>query len=695
MNLINALSPLQWALLLAVPPAILSLYFLKLKRHPIEVPSTYLWSRTIEDLHVNSIWQKLRQSLLLFLQILVVVLAILACLRPGFRGTELIGDRFIFLIDNSASMSATDLGRTRLSVAQERVLDLINQMKSSDVAMVISFSDVQRVEQSFTHSRSQLRQRVNRIQPTQRRTDLSDALRAASGLANPGRTSEAGTNDYQVAEAMPATLYIYSDGGVPTVPDFSLGNLEPVYIPIGETAPENVGIVSFSTEQNQEKPSQMQAYARLENSGTEAVTVEVELTLDGEFLDAANVDIPGRSVRTISAQENASTNEDEGSGEADDGEAGGGMREDNLPGAAGVQFDLDHPGHAVLKLAIKEQDDFALDNTAYSVVNSPRQANVLVVTPGNESLELALSTSEAARIATVKIEPPSLLATKEHLADAEAGIFDLIIYDQCVPTVMPAANTMIIGGVPPVDGWSKGEVASRPVIIDTDPAHPLTQLVQMGDVKYNYDGFPVTGPPGASTLMDAQIGPLLVIGQRAGFEDVALGMDIVGKYSDGNVGPKTEWPIRRSFPVFVMNALRYLGGARTSYSTESQQPGTAVKIRSSLPVDQVHVTSPTGDVTTLDREAQNTFVYSATDTVGVYDTREGRAREVAQRFAVNMFSSRESDLRPRTEVVLGYETVEGQSASEPARKELWKWLLLIALGVLVFEWYVYNRRVYL
>ena len=30
------------------------------RRQPLEVPSTYLWARTIEDLHVNSLWQRLR-----------------------------------------------------------------------------------------------------------------------------------------------------------------------------------------------------------------------------------------------------------------------------------------------------------------------------------------------------------------------------------------------------------------------------------------------------------------------------------------------------------------------------------------------------------------------------------------------------------------------------------------------------------
>ncbi len=79
------LSAWQWVVLAAVPPAIIALYFLKLKRLPLEVPSTYLWHKSIEDLHVNSIWQRLRQSLLLFLQLLAAVCwpSWLCCGPPG------------------------------------------------------------------------------------------------------------------------------------------------------------------------------------------------------------------------------------------------------------------------------------------------------------------------------------------------------------------------------------------------------------------------------------------------------------------------------------------------------------------------------------------------------------------------------------------------------------------------------------
>ena len=658
MSFINSLVWWQWIALGLIPPAIIALYFLKLKRQPLEVPSTYLWSRTIEDLHVNSVWQRLRQSLLLLLQLLFVLLLMLACCRPGWRGTRLTGDRFIFLVDTSASMSANDVEPNRLEAAKRQILGMIDEMGSDDVAMLISFSDVARIEQSFTSSRSALRQKVQAIRATNRTTDLGEALRAAAGLANPGRTSDAeNVLDVQVADALPATLYLFTDGGFAAVPDFSLGNLTPKYTPTGTADPQNVAIVALTAERNPERPDQTHAFARLENSGSQDVQGTASLYLNDSLVDAANVRVPA-------------------------GEA------------AGIEFTLGPQDQGVLRLEWDQPDDLLLDNTAYATLNPAREARVLLVTPGNDALRIALATDEVLASASVSLVEPAVLQTKEHQNLAAAGYFDLIIYDQCQPEQMPQASTLLIGQLPPVEGWTRGEKEPSPIIIDTDTVHPLMQHIAMGNVAI-LEGFALTAPPGATPLMQSDIGTLYAVAPREGFEDAVLGFEIMGPDDEGRIEAKTDWPIRRSFPVFVYNAVRYLAGISSAVAAETVNPGQPILLRSRSPVQQVTVIAPDGSRTPIAREGQNTFPFSNTDRLGIYQVLEGGESVPAQRFAVNLFDSRESNLAVRDTIELGFEQVTGQAGLELARIETWKWLLILGLVILLFEWYVYNRRVYL
>ncbi|MEQ8786013.1 MAG: VWA domain-containing protein [Pirellulaceae bacterium] len=653
----NTLTWWQWLIVAAVPPAIIALYFLKLKRVPIEVPSTFLWHRTIEDLHVNSIWQRLRQSLLLLLQLLLLLLIIIALLRPGWQGAQLTGDRFIFLIDTSASMSAKDLSPSRFEDARRRIGEMIDQMKTGDVAMLISFSDVARVEQSFTDSRNLLRGKLQQIRPTNRTSNIQEALRAAAGLANPGRTSE-GTGDVPVADAMPATLYIFSDGGFGAVANFDWGNLDPRYIKLGQEDVGNVGVVAFTTERNLEKPGQTQAFARLENFGAEDVTVEAALFHNDRLRDVKNVDVPAN-------------------------------------GSAGVEYELTDLGgegglvdEGVLRLEVSTDDPLAVDDVAYAAMNPPRQARVLLVTPDNEAIKLALGTDEAIKLANVQIAQPALLETKAYDEQAASGAYDLVIYDRCRPKRMPQANTLMFGVVPPGDDWKAGELQGPPLIIDSDRVHPLMQFLEVGNLRI-IEGFSIDRPPGSTVLVDSDIGPLVVIGPREGFEDVVVGFEIFSRD-----GVNTDWPKNRSFPVFMMNALKYLGGIRSSLATQSYKPGQAVVLRSTAPVPTVTVTAPSGRRTVLPRESENTFVYVDAEQPGIYAVQEGSQSKISRHFAVNLFDVPESNILPRA-IEMEHETIEGTSAWEPARIDLWKWILIGGLGLLLFEWWVFNRRVYL
>ncbi len=661
---INTLSFWQWGVIALVPPLILALYFLKLRRQPLAVPSTYLWAKAIEDLHVNSLWQRLRQNILLLLQLLLVLLLIFSLLRPGWQGTELLRNRFVFLVDTSASMSASDVSPTRLDDAKRQAIALIRQMKSGDVAMLISFSDTAKIEQSFTDNRRLLEQKVQLIEQTNRLSDLSEALRAASGLANPGQSSDPDNpDDTQVADELPAELFIFSDGGFATIPNFRLGNLEPRYQKIATDDIKNVAVAAFSTEGNPEKPGEVQAFGRLENYGSEEVTAEVSLYLDDALLDAKSITIAPRSTDTKAA------------------------------GSTGVDFTLGELESGVLKLEVNVKDQLPLDNRAYAVVNLPRQAKVLLVTPGNDPLMLALATDEAMKLATVATIDPEKLTTQTVKEQLTSGAYDLVIFDQCVPTEMPAASTLFIGRLPPTPEWKAG-TKGLPVIADVDQVHPLTQLVQMSNVNI-FEAFAIeASPPGSTKLIDSDLGSLYVVGPRGGYEDAAISFDIYSQGKDG-ITVNTNWPIRRSFPVFVMNAVKYLGGVRTSLATPNVKPGFPAVLRSDVPVKSLLVESPRGDQVEVLREVTSNYVFTRVDELGVYKVREGSGQKVKQQFAANLFDSRESDLTPADKLEIGHEEVKATVARQVARKELWKWLLVAAIVVLVFEWYVYNRRVYL
>src|SRR3954449_623175 len=90
-------------------PLLLILYFLKLRRREMTVPSTLLWRKAIQDLQVNAPFQKLRRNLLLLLQMLLLLLLTLALARPVANYYRGAGRTSVILIDRSGSMNSRDM----------------------------------------------------------------------------------------------------------------------------------------------------------------------------------------------------------------------------------------------------------------------------------------------------------------------------------------------------------------------------------------------------------------------------------------------------------------------------------------------------------------------------------------------------------------------------------------------------------
>lgn len=692
-----------WAagVLFAVPFALVLLYFLKLKRKPLSVPSTFLWKKSIEDLHVNSLFQWLRRNVLLLLQILAVLGLIGGVLAPRFYAKSREGRRYVVLIDNSASMSATDVAPSRLDAAKGQALAQVDAAADGDAGMVIAFGSNAEIRQSFTTNKRLLRDAVLAVKPTHRPTRIEEALTLAESLANPTRSTmdvaarpEGATRTYVPIEGVETDVHLYSDGRFPDAPDFALGNLRVQFHAAGKpgTDVNNVGIVGFSANRDEFDPTRLLVFVRLLNFRPADVRakLEVQVFIDGK-LSKAYEQTADLTKRVFEADKLNDAGEVVVAGK-------------DRPGEATATFevlDLDDRQEVVIRARLTDhKDEFAEDDTAWLVVGVVRKARVLIAGPANRVLDAFFDDpATGAVVDVVKIGKDDLGDGGKYLRPARDGAFDLVIFDRCGPRredEMPQGNTLFIGyppppWVPPGQPQPAGktvEKVEQPAVKGWVNQHGLlrylTGLHEIGIAE----GLRFTGlPPRTPRLMEGDRDLFLCFTlSRGPYTDAVLAFPILTESGEWN----TNWPTLPSFPLFLRNAVYTLGNVRDATGEENTQPGRIKLLGTGGGVAKVTVTKPDGTTVVLERQTRADFPFGDTDLPGVYRAAwEGGGRE----FAVNLLDDNESNLQPRAGIRLGAALVKaGETEKQP--RELWKWLVVAALGVVLVEWYVYNKRVF-
>jgi len=691
--------PIPWwgaLLLLLVPPLLILLYFLKLKRKPIEVPSTFLWKKSIEDLHVNALFQWLRNNVLLLLQLIVLLALIYAILAPRLHGAGGAGKHYILMIDNSASMSATDVDGGRLEWAKAEATKEIDSATDDDVGMLIVFNSRAEIRQSYTSNRSVLRQRVSEIEPTQRATHIEEALSLADSLANQRVSSEneavrpdnpepGQIRTYALPEGIRAEVHLFSDGRFPDAPDFVLGNLDLHYHVAGQTdrKTDNVGIVSFDAIRDENDPSAVQVFARILNFGGESASVkfELEVRAEGQLIKQRNEEL------TIPPAGQPLTEEV-------------GQRADR-PGERTVTFDIsdldDQREFVIHGRLAGHKDIFPLDDEAWLVVGVVRKARILIVGPPNRFLHGFFDDDSVKAIADVTWLSAIEFADdgerrKKYHEPARAGAYDLVIFDRVAPKSeeeMPRANTFFIGTVPPPLKADPEKKAEKFFIRGSATQQPLlkylTSLHEVGvGTALRIDNL----PPKTPRLLEAEDNLVLMFSLvRGPYSDVVQTFTLV----DENDAPNTNWVLQPSFPIFWRRVLYVLGNVSDASTEEVQQPGVPRRLKPTGAIDKIRLTDPAGRTVELERALNRSdFDYQGTDQVGVYQAEwNGGGR----RFTVNLLDADESNLQPRDSIQIGDSTVSAQQPQTHSR-ELWKWAVVVGLIFLVLEWWVYNKRIY-
>ncbi len=679
MNFLNP-AAIAIAAALTVPPLV-ALYFLKLKRTVRLVPSTLLWKRAVEDLQVNSPFQRLRKSLLLFLQLLVLGVAAFALGKPMLATAEAHQSTVMILIDTSASMSVLEEGgKTRLQLAKEQAKLQVDSIGDDARAMVIAFCDRATVVASFDTDKDALKRKIDSIEQTQSRSSLGEAISLAEAHAQrmimggelPG--SEVGA---PVSAAPEATVFLFTDGKIEDADKVAVQKFDitKMLVTTVGSRSDNVGILAMDASRNYERPAFLEVTAAVENFGTEPVTVDAVLYIDGRNVD----------VQTVQLDPAPAGGTQDGVTPDTPTPGGGAMGHIQVAAFDDIVFE----GGGVIEVMLRIDDALQADDRAWTVIDPPRRARVLLVTPGNMFLEGVLGTLTVDRVIMTGAEY-EVADDDEILLDGRSA-FDVVILDRHSTGRVPQGNYLFWGAIPEIEGVSIGPVIDDQVIFDWDETHPILRHVAVETIDA-LQWLTLNLPPEAVSIMDGESTPVMAYLTRDAGQFLISAFGLIFEDDRGGLYRNGDWVASVDFVVLVQNMIQYLASNVATTGKRSISPGEPVTLPVPQGADEVDVVRPDGTTDSIPTAEYRTIHYARTRQVGAYRVEPGVPRGDA--FAVNLFNETESNVTPAQTVTLGADRVEARSGTVDINKPAWMYFLLALLLLLLLEWIVYNRRVF-
>lgn len=629
------LTPVYLAFLGLIPVVVL-LYLLKLRRTQVVVPSTLLWQRSLQDLTANAPFQRLRRNLLLLLQILVLLLLALGLARPFVRAEGVKGANVCLLLDRSASMQTREGGRSRLAIAQDEALAMVDAMVGGDKMMVVAFAEKADVLCELTTDRRRLRHAIRSIEATDTGTRLRDAVLLASSLLRSEKEGVDGAvKPGGTALAPDLRLVLLSDGNIADLEDVGARAFNVSYVRIGETS-RNAGIVAFSMRSPEEGEGERQSLVLIRNDDQEALESTLTLYFNDEALAVEEVNVPPKETR---------------------------------------EFIFAHPAleSGVLRAHLDHEDALTVDNTAWLALRPEAGIKVLLVTEGESTsgyfLKRALSLDPRVELS---------LVTPADYADTTG--YDLAVFDDVAPDTLPQGTLLFFNALPPVEGLAADGELENPPIIATDREHPMMRLLNPAGVSV-VKARKLLLPDGARSLVSTRGGALIADVSRGGQQILVAAFSL----ADSN------WPLRLSFPLFIQNLLTWTPKGNIA-GERSVRSGSPLTIYPAEGTTIASVTLPNGTKTEVNLDPTRPVFFGDTTRVGIYEVTRGVETE---RFAVNLLDSRETAVTPADSLTIGRSEVTGQRGKMAQHRELWPWLVAAALAILSLEWWIYSRRAWL
>mgnify|MGYP001119817305 CR=1 FL=1 len=686
---------------IAVPSLVL-LYFLKLRRQDIEISSTLLWKKAVQDLQANAPFQKLRKNILLVLQLFALAAVLFALAQPQMDGERAASGRHAIVIDRGASMRTVDgedeSGNpiSRLDDAKRRALAFIETLREpgvfgvaeADQAMVVAFDSTAEVLQPFTSDRRLLRQAIESIEPSDAPSRLDEPLRLVRAQA-PLQAPPAET-DGEAVEPVPGavgTIHIYSDGrpeGGESVDLHAQDEIE--FISLGQDDTGNIGITALDARRQLRQPEDVSVIVGLQSTTQQERAVAVELLIDGVSVAARRLVLPAATVQQR-------TDED------------GQPQRVITPATSGVEFQVTRPGSAVIEARIQDAstgvgpDAFDRDDRAWVVLPGAKRLRLALVTSGSLVLSEALSALPVERVEV--FSPDSFQQIEDPFS-----MFDVVVLDGWLPEVesgnefgLPQGNWLVFDAVPtgPASLTNGGE-GPPTEIVDWRRDHPTLRGLSLSAVRLAASQQVGVSETGSVTVIaSAGVGPAIVSIESARTRAVVVPWDV----------DQSNWWLEPSFIVFLGQSVRHVTDGGPGDARTASRPGVSRGETLPIGVNSARLAPPTGDQLNVPVDSAGQAIAGPLDEVGLYtlswtglpgpnDRTVGDRSE--RMFAVNLTSANASDVTPKRDMVIRAERIGASGVAEGVSRSprsLWPWLIVAGLVILMVEWYVYNRKVQL
>ena len=683
-------SSLLW-LGLAVPIIVFYILKIRLRRQPVS--TVMFWKQVLDEQNPRSIWQRLRHLVSLLLQLAMLALLALAVADPYFFWEVRAARRIVVVVDNSASMNATDAKPTRLAEAKRQAGQIIAGMRHRDEVALVTAGTQPQVVVGFTGRQKTVSNALDAIPATDGPSHVAEAVALGQrllGERQDGKQPEVvvfSDGRFEGVEALVLSHDFRSGGREPpgssdVSPSSSESPPHPSPLPAepgrGDKSPVklhvigertgNVGIVQFQARRSLVDPLGYEILAEVRNASDQPVECRFEVELNDEPIDVVPLKL-----------------------------AAGGKWSQVFEKTSA------EGGHLIAKLT--HHDALAADNTAWAVLPRREIQPVLLVTSGNLFLQKVFEVNPLVKL-TVASEAPETIP---------AGT--LVVFHRTAPEKLPAGQVFVIDPANASDLYTVGEPIANPIVTKQDKDSPLMAHVRLDNVLM----------PEARHLTPTRPDETQILAEAVTKEPIFFAVNRPeGKVLVLTVNlDKGDLPLRTAFPITVANALHWFAGnkgdLRESLPAGSLATLTAADFARPSKGDPLALRSPTGELKPLPANVEKLTV-GPLDQCGVWSIvvagqglrAEGQGTEKTDaastsnssqslapqpsplspllEIACNLASAAESDIRPPEELLETKGTVSPVLAGLGSRP-MWFWLLLAGLVLTTVEWCLYQRRV--